>query len=231
MKKTAFIFVLFFLIPCMAFASSNIFKKGDHNVHIATAQKKLVALSFKVDRTDGFFSDDTVKAVREFQKKYRKEYALKNNGRLDEKTLQAIDLVLKKGSSLPGNIDEGSKKGNDVVSVAAKYKGIPYKFGGVTTNGFDCSGYTLFVFDKINVKLSRTADTQYKEGLAVAKNKLQKGDLVFFETYEKGASHVGIYAGSGKFWHASTSKGVMLSSLEDQYWKPRYLGARRILKN
>lgn len=77
--------------------------------------------------------------------------------------------------------------------------------------------------------MPRSADVQVLEGIFVLQKDLKPGDLVFFSTYAPGASHVGIYAGSGKFWSASTSKGVVLSSLQDSYWKSRYYGARRVL--
>lgn len=78
-------------------------------------------------------------------------------------------------------------------------------------------------------QLPRTADVQVLEGVFVLKNQLKEGDLVFFSTYEPGASHVGIYAGKGMFWNASTSRGVVLDSLDNTYWKSHYYGARRIL--
>ena len=82
---------------------------------------------------------------------------------------------------------------------------------------------------KHRAQLPRTADVQVLEGVFVLKNQLKEGDLVFFSTYEPGASHVGIYAGKGMFWNASTSRGVVLDSLDNTYWKSHYYGARRIL--
>jgi cell wall-associated NlpC family hydrolase len=120
-------------------------------------------------------------------------------------------------------------KGETITATAEKYKGVPYKFGGTSPKGFDCSGFVMYVFDKHGVKLPRTADKQFEKGRLVAYKNLQAGDLVFFTTYEKGASHCGIYVGKDKFIHASSSKGVMVSGLSEKYWKDKYLGARRVL--
>ncbi len=120
-------------------------------------------------------------------------------------------------------------KGEDIVATAKKYQGVPYRYGGASPQGFDCSGFVMFVYDRHGKKLPRAADKQYTAGKAVKPKDLRPGDLVFFTTTEKGPSHVGIFAGSGQFIHASSSRGVMISALADAYWKPRLLGARRIL--
>lgn len=117
----------------------------------------------------------------------------------------------------------------NITDTALHYVGVPYKFGGTTPQGFDCSGFVWYVFNKHFQKLPRTADTQFKAGKPVFKNELQRGDLVFFTTYESGPSHCGIYLENGRFVHASSSRGIMISRLDDFYWKPRYLGARRII--
>jgi len=117
---------------------------------------------------------------------------------------------------------------NDLTTTAYKYIGVPYSYGGTTTSGFDCSGFTQKVFKDLGINLSRTTSSQYAQGTTVAKSNLAVGDLVFFNTSGKGVSHVGIYVGSGKFVHTSSSKGVMVSGLSDSYWSPRYYGAKRI---
>ena len=122
----------------------------------------------------------------------------------------------------------GSADSRAILATAARYRGTRYVFGGTSPSGFDCSGYVQYVFARHGIQLTRTADTQAKEGVFVSRAKLQPGDLVFFSTYAKGASHDGIYAGNGKFWNA-TSHGVMLSDMNDSYWSPRYYTARRIL--
>lgn len=119
--------------------------------------------------------------------------------------------------------------GREVIREAAKYKGVRYRFGGTTPKGFDCSGYVQYVFKRLHASLSRTADTQAREGVFITQRQLKPGDLVFFSTYERGASHVGIYAGNGNFWNATSSRGIMLCRLQDDYWRQRYYGARRVL--
>ena len=225
LKRVLSIFLLLvFLLPQMALA--NVYKRGDTNDKIATAQKSLIVLGIKVDRTDGLFSKNTGSAIKKFQKKF-KEYKLQATGLLDDTTYKAIITEAKKKQGPAA--EQHSAKGSAIVKTASQYKGVPYKYGGMGEKGFDCSGYIQFVYKKHSVNLTRTADTQFKEGKFVLKKDLRQGDLVFFETYAKGASHVGIYAGSGKFWHASSSKGVMLSGLEEDYWKKRYIGSRRVL--
>ena len=124
-----------------------------------------------------------------------------------------------------------ASKVSDVIKTAKAYMGTPYVFGGATPKGFDCSGYLQYVFQKQGIAIPRTADEQYKLGLRTKSAKeLVPGDLVFFETYEKGASHCGIYLGKGEFIHASTSKGVRIDTLSNDYWKPRFLGGKHIVK-
>lgn len=116
-----------------------------------------------------------------------------------------------------------------LVSTARTYMGTPYSYGGTTTSGFDCSGYTQFVFKKQGITIPRDTTKQYAMGTSVKKSDLETGDLVFFNTFGNRVSHVGIYIGSNRFIHASTSKGVMISKVNDPaYWGKRYLGARRV---
>jgi len=116
-----------------------------------------------------------------------------------------------------------------ITDTALKLVGVPYKWGGITNKGFDCSGFIWYVFDKNAVHLPRTADGQYQVGKSIGFSNLQQGDLVFFTTYEPGASHSGIYLGKGNFIHTSSRRGVMVSNLTDSYWKTKYIGARRII--
>ncbi|MRN57323.1 NlpC/P60 family protein [Paenibacillus sp. LC-T2] len=113
--------------------------------------------------------------------------------------------------------------------VIDKAIGTKYVSGGISTNGFDCSGFTMYVFDKIGIDLPHQSGSQYQMGSAISRDEIRPGDLVFFNTTGKGVSHVGIYVGDGKFAHASSSRGVTISSLNDSYYVSRYVGAKRIM--
>ncbi len=119
----------------------------------------------------------------------------------------------------------------DIIRTAKKYLGVPYKFGGYSLkSGIDCSGYVKKIFGKYNIHLPRTArDIYYNTGTRVSKSQLQTGDLVFFTTYAKYPSHVGIYMGNGQFIHASSgARKVAITSLNKKYYQKRYIGAKRI---
>lgn len=118
----------------------------------------------------------------------------------------------------------------DLSSTASKYLGVPYVYGGTSTNGFDCSGFTKRVFSDLGYSLNRTSSGQYSQGNAVSKANLQPGDLVFFKTNGYSISHVGIYLGNNKFINAETSSGVTVSSLSESYWAKYYAGAKRVVK-
>lgn len=118
-----------------------------------------------------------------------------------------------------------SASGNAVATYAKQYVGCKYVRGGTSPSGFDCSGFTTYVYKHFGVTLSRTAAGQYGNGKAVTS--LQAGDLVMF-SYGKGISHVGIYIGGNQFVHAANSRsGVRIDSLSGSY-KSKFVGARRI---
>ncbi len=196
-----------------------VYKVGDKGWKVKQAQLYLQKLGFDPGETSGQFTKATRKALRKFQKKYK----LKETGNLDNATYEELKWQAE-AKEYGGNV--ASTK---ILKTAAQYKGVPYVFGGTTPRGFDCSGYVQYVFAKHGIRLTRTADTQAREGKFVSRKNLKPGDLVFFTTYEPGASHVGIYAGNNLFWNATSSRGIMLSNLTDSYWGPRYYTARRIL--
>ncbi|HMM23062.1 MAG TPA: NlpC/P60 family protein [Selenomonadales bacterium] len=137
-----------------------------------------------------------------------------------------IAKVLGVSTTAPANTD-----GAAIVATAKKYMGVPYVWGGETTSGFDCSGFTQYVMRERGIAIGRTAADQFAAGLPVDKANLQVGDMVFFTTYKPGASHVGFYVGNGEFINASSSaKQVTISSLDETYWKERYIGARRYIR-
>lgn len=115
----------------------------------------------------------------------------------------------------------------NVIKEAKKYIGTPYRYGGISPKGFDCSGFVSFSYKKVGVALPHSAAAMYQKGKSVSKSKLKPGDLVFFNTGSKKISHVAIYIGNNKVIH-SVSNGVKIDYLSNPYWKTRYIGAKRV---
>ena len=119
--------------------------------------------------------------------------------------------------------------GNYILAQAQNYIGTPYQFGGYSPEGFDCSGLIYYILDKAGYPANRTAADQYNMGSYVSRDNLKAGDLIFFaNTYASGISHVGVYAGGGKFIHAPSDGGSVCYSSLSGYWSDHYHGARRI---
>ena len=190
---------------------------GDDGPEVKAMQEQLNGAGYAVT-ADGDFGATTEKAVKAFQK----DRGLDADGVVGQMTYKAL-----MGRELPVSRSMSTNPTRRVIQTALRYQGVPYSFGGTTPNGFDCSGFTKFVFAQVGVSLPRMADSQYYDYPAVSE--LQPGDLVFFETYEPGPSHVGIYIGNRQFVNASSSRGVVVDSLDSGYWGARYIGARRVL--
>jgi cell wall-associated NlpC family hydrolase len=127
--------------------------------------------------------------------------------------------------------DRTTDPGTQVADLAQQYVGSPYRWGGMSPAGFDCTGFVLWVYSQFGISLPHDESGQLASGPRVSAADLQPGDvLVFANTYRRGLSHVGIYIGSGQFVHAvDESHGVMVSNVWDGYWSPRFVGASRAL--
>ena len=126
-----------------------------------------------------------------------------------------------------------SKAGFDgyaLVGTALSLRGVPYRDGGADPHGFDCSGFTQYVFSQYGVALPRGVRDQFRIGKEVRPQDLEPGDIVFFSTTAPGPSHVAIAIGGDEFVHAPSSTGVVrVEHLSSSYWAPRFLGARRLV--
>jgi cell wall-associated NlpC family hydrolase len=116
----------------------------------------------------------------------------------------------------------------DLIGTALALRGIPYLNGGTGPRGFDCSGFTQYVYARHGVQLPREVRDQFAEGTPVKDDDLKVGDLLFFTTVAPGPTHVGIAIGGDEFVHAPSSRGVVrVERFSAAYWSARYLGARR----
>jgi LysM repeat protein len=142
---------------------------------------------------------------------------------------ELTDIDSEKPVDLAKTLEENSAELNKLKKSAYSFLGARYRFGGSSRNSLDCSSFTQQVFREQNVKLPRTAREQFYVGNEVMRGDLQKGDLVFFQTYARFPSHVGIYLGNRKMIHASSrDRRVVISSMDTPYYTSRFLGARRI---
>ena len=220
-------FFAFIIFALPAPKASAAFRQGDTGADVAAIQEKLMLNGYDIGVPDGVYGAQTIAAV----KKYQASAGLAADGIIGEATYSSL-----MGADLPSNrSSSGVSRGfggslvRSLISTAFRYMGVPYVWGGSNPWGFDCSGFTQYVFAQMGISIPRTADVQYYNNTKISMDDLQAGDLVFFQTYESGPSHCGIYIGGGQFIHASTSSGVSVASLSDGYWSSRYWGASRVM--
>lgn len=220
-KKKLFITLTFTLLFSLtnAIAAFASFERGDDGQEVMAIQKRLVELSYTITNIDGDFGPETENAVKKFQA----DRGLEVDGVIGPDTYRALMNI-----DIPPNRGRSSIV-RRVLSAAYSVIGTPYVFGGTSPYGFDCSGFTQYAFAQAGISIPRTADSQLYYGRQVSMDNLRVGDLIFFTTYEPGASHCGIYVGNGNFIHAGTSTGVTVASAFTGYWGARYYGACRIL--
>ena len=169
------------------------------------------------------------------------EYSVKKNKKVKTEEVASLTGIQKKSlveqsslETLTNIVSEYSNTTVDRDAVMIKIIELintPYLWGGTTTNGIDCSAFVQRVMKyALGIDIPRTSAVQSTVGDDVAREDLQFGDLVFFNTRGRGVSHVGIYLGEGVFAHSSSSGGVKTNSLNEDYYNSRYLWAKRVIK-
>ena len=216
-RVVVFCLTLLFCLSCAVTALAS-FQRGDDGQEVLSIQKRLVELNYSIKSIDGDFGPETENAVRSFQT----DRGLEVDGIVGSATYRAL-----MNKEMPPNRSNSVVR--NVMRAAYSVIGTPYVFGGTTPYGFDSSGFTQYAFARAGVYIPRLADSQFYSGRQISMSQLRPGDLIFFTTYEAGASHVGIYVGNSNFIHAGTSTGVTVSSAFTGYWGARYYGACRVL--
>ncbi|KGK88146.1 hydrolase [Desulfosporosinus sp. HMP52] len=214
------ILVIMTIIASASAVEAATFQVGSTGSEIRMLQSDLQALNYDVGSVDGIFGNNTKTAVQAFQR----DRNLLVDGIVGPQTLEA----LKNAKALPQAKVLPQDKTNQLISTAKSFLGVPYKWGGTTPSGFDCSGFTRYVFASQNITLPRVSIDQYGVGTAVSFNNLIPGDLVFFTLVPgKQVSHVGIYIGDNQFISATSSKGIAIYGFTP-YWSKAYVGAKRV---
>ena len=221
-KKTwlCFGFLLFSLL-FVPNAEAAALRQGDRGEQVQWIQERLEDLGYEVGEADGVFGEETRQAIVQFQL----SRGLDADGVVGAGTFYALQ---QRQAAVEVNRGFG-RRGAQIVQMAQQYMGTPYAWGGSSPGGFDCSGFIYYIYSQFGISLPRMSEGQFEVGRAISGDNLLPGDLVFFTTYEPGASHVGIYLGGGRFIHASSAAGeVTITPLGKSYYQERYLGARRV---
>ncbi|OPY57871.1 MAG: Peptidoglycan endopeptidase LytF precursor [Pelotomaculum sp. PtaU1.Bin035] len=204
-------------------SAPGVLKQGMSGDNVLKLQTKLQAAGYYNGGIDGSFGPATRNAVINFQA----DCGIVIDGIAGPDTIQALQTFNPSVASVSRGA-VGDRKAQAIVSLAKQFLGVPYVWAGSSPGGFDCSGFTSYVFSQFGIYLPHAADGQFNMG--VARKQPGLGDLVFFSTYEPGPSHVGIYLGNDQFIHASSGGGgVCITSLSSSYYSARYLGARCVI--
>lgn len=212
-----FFFIFFFLIACTPSTSAQRYGNKKQN---KTINQKVNSSKSNANKTQPKKIENNITlpdSLEEFDEAPPKE-----------STLDKKQFIANYKNYINPDIPLGFRE--EILLQVIKFLDTPYKYGGNTENGIDCSGFTKQIFlNALKIELPRSAREQYNVGIEIEKEDLSFGDLVFFNTQRRSfPGHVGIYIGDNQFIHASRTLGVTISSLDEEYYKKRYVGARRI---
>jgi len=138
--------------------------------------------------------------------------------------LDPRDYAPRAMSTTPPVETPAGERGATVARIATAYLGAPYVWSGASPSGFDCSGLVTYVYSRVGITIPHNAAQQFRYGTPVPRDALAPGDLVFFDRLR----HNGIYLGDGRFVHATTPGGVKIARLDDDWFRQRWIGARRL---
>lgn len=219
----------------------DLLQNGDRGQAVKDLQKLLKNKGYYNSSLDGIFGPRTEAAVRNYQ--INNQLAV--DGIAGPQTIHHLKNVPSQpmtsrsntpaqrnqqetNSSSSANTSTNTTQSSteNIISTAKSLIGTRYLWGGTTPNGFDCSGFLMYVYKQNGKNLPRTVAEMWNHGTSVSS--LQRGDFVFFETYKRGPSHAGIYLGNNQFIHTGTSSGTTISDMRNSYWSQRYLGAKRM---
>lgn len=184
---------------------------GSRGSYVWRLQTNLKRLGFYPHTVTGYYGSITTQCVKNFQWRYSIR----------------VDGVA--GPTTQGMIARAVVK-QRIINGTYQYRGVPYRWGGKTPAGFDCSGFIYYMFRKYGVYVSyRTSSSWFHTGYYISRHRLRPGDLVFFSIGRPGVvSHVGFYMGNNQFISATSSRGIAIYSMSNPYWAPHYMGARRV---
>ena len=196
--------------------TSGIVSQLEINTEVNVISKENEWCYVEVNNKNGYVSESLLSTSKQ---------VVTSRSSMNERTTNTTNTSTSTTNKTTETTTSNSSKGSEVVAYAKTLLGCKYVYGGTTTKGFDCSGFTQYVYKHFGVNLNRTAAAQYSNGTSVSN--LQAGDLVMFG--KSGINHVGIYIGGNTFIHAANpSKGVTTDTLSSGYYKTNYVGARRI---
>lgn len=210
---------------------------GDKNEDVKIVQEKLFYLGYYKDEIDSSYGPLTEAAIHDFlgiKPEEVEEVSIESSDSVEQnevledeiKTNEAVEQKEATGEQIETKQINQPSDTQSLFETAKSLVGVKYVWGGTSTNGFDCSGYIQYIYKQNDQVIPRTVNEIWNFGTHV--NEPSVGDLVFFETYTSGPSHLGLYLGNREFIHAGVSNGVTISNLDEAYWSQRYLGAKRI---
>ncbi|MGY0691727.1 C40 family peptidase [Virgibacillus sp. FSP13] len=209
---------------------------GLHSNDVKLVQQALHYFGYYEGEMDGIFGPRTMQALKIAEDEHDIEltngitqqkltvlYEKTDNNQVKAKE---TETATKNNEHKVKNVEVKGTNNAQIAQVATQYIGTPYVWGGESPDGFDCSGFIQYVFQTQGITTPRTVGDMWNFSQSVGNPSI--GDLVFFETYKPGPSHMGIYLGDGEFIHAGESRGVEISKMNNSYWESKYIGAKRI---